>query len=164
MTLQLGDIQTTALIPLAIKANETLRKNARIHDMKAVEIIKNLNIDTKAYDKFISHEGVVARTIMLDKMVKDFIKSNPNAVIVNMGAGFDDRFSRVDNGSISWIDLDLPDSISARKKAFPERERVTMISGSILEESWCNAVNEEIQKKECSCFIYCGRSFYVFYS
>ena len=40
MELKLGDVQTTALIPLAVKANETLRKNARIKDQKAVEIIK----------------------------------------------------------------------------------------------------------------------------
>ena len=29
MDLQLGDVQETALIPLAIRANETKRKNAR---------------------------------------------------------------------------------------------------------------------------------------
>ena len=39
MELKLGDVQTTALIPLAVKANETLRKKARIKDQKAVEII-----------------------------------------------------------------------------------------------------------------------------
>ena len=31
-------------------------------EQKAVEIIKHLSIDTKQYDKFMSHEGVVART------------------------------------------------------------------------------------------------------
>ena len=44
MELKLGDVQTTALIPLAVKANETLRKNARIKDPKAVEIIKALKL------------------------------------------------------------------------------------------------------------------------
>lgn len=34
MELKLGDVQTTALIPLAVKANETLRKKARIKDLK----------------------------------------------------------------------------------------------------------------------------------
>lgn len=48
----------------------------------------------------MSHEGVVARTIMLDKQLKNLIKKNPNACIVNIGAGFDNRFSRVDNGEI----------------------------------------------------------------
>ena len=42
MELKLGDVQTTALIPLAVKANETMRDNARIRDDKAVEIIKAL--------------------------------------------------------------------------------------------------------------------------
>lgn len=73
MELKLGDVQTTALIPLAIKASETLRPNARITDPKAVEIIDALEIDTKPYDKFLSHEGVIARTIMLDRQLKEII-------------------------------------------------------------------------------------------
>ncbi|MCH5255096.1 MAG: hypothetical protein J1F41_09225 [Lachnospiraceae bacterium] len=40
MNLQLGDIQETALIPLAIRVNETKRRNARIHDGKAVDTLK----------------------------------------------------------------------------------------------------------------------------
>ena len=142
MELKLGDVQTTALIPLVVKASETLRKNARIRDNMAVDIIRTLNIDTAKYDKFMSHEGIVARTIMLDRQLKGIIKRDPDTVIVNVGAGFDDRFSRVDNGKILWFDLDLPDAIAARRKAFPDRERVTMIAGSALEDSWCGQVNE----------------------
>ncbi len=140
MELKLGDVQTTALIPLAIKANETMRENARVKDHKAVEIIKTLGIDTEQYDKFMSHEGVIARTIMLDRQLKDIIAKNPDSVIVNVGAGFDNRFARVDNGKILWFDLDLPDAIAARRKAFPEQERVMMIAGSALEDSWCETV------------------------
>ena len=144
MELKLGDVQTTALIPLAVKANETLRKNARIKDRKAVEIIKTLNIDTKQYDKFMSHEGVIARTIMLDRQLRSIIKRSPDTVVVNVGAGFDDRFTRVDNGKILWFDLDLPDAVAARRKAFPERERVTMIAGSAVEDDWCGQVKEAL--------------------
>ena len=32
MELKSGNVQTTTLIPLAVKANETLRKNTRIKD------------------------------------------------------------------------------------------------------------------------------------
>ena len=148
MELRLGDVQTTALIPLAVKANETLRKNARIKDQKAVEIIKTLNIDTRSYDKFMSHEGVIARTIMLDRQLKGIIKNNPYTVVVNIGSGFDNRFARVDNGKIQWFDIDLPDAIAARKKAFPEQERVTMIAGSALEDTWCGAVKEALAGKK----------------
>ena len=143
--LKLGDVQTTALIPLAIKASETLRPNSRIQDWKAVEIIKSLKIDTGKYDKFLSHEGVIARTIMLDRQLKDIIKKNPDSVIVNVGAGFDNRFSRMDNGKIWWFDLDFPDAILARKKVFQEHDRTTMIAGNALEDTWCKAVSEKLK-------------------
>ena len=140
MDLKLGDVQTTALIPLAIKASETMRPKERIKDEKAVEIIRALNVDPAPYDKFMSHEGVVARTIMLDRQLKGIIKKAPDTVVVNLGAGFDNRFSRVDNGKIHWFDLDLPDAIAVRKKVFPDQERVTMLAASALESDWCAEV------------------------
>ncbi len=143
MELTLGDVQTTALIPVSIKANETLRSNPRIKDEVAVEIIKTLGLDTDPYDKFMSHEGVIARTIMLDRQLKELIAQNPESVIVNLGAGFDNRFARVDNGRIHWFDVDLPDSIAARKKAFPACERVTMIAGNVLEREWAAQVPKD---------------------
>lgn len=148
MELKLGDVQTTALIPLAIKASETMRPDARFKDQMAVDIIKALDIDTAKYDRFLSHEGVVARTIMLDRQLKEIISSAPDTVIVNIGAGFDNRLARVDNGKIRWFDLDLPDSIAARKKAFPERDRVTMIAGNALENAWCAEVKKALEGRK----------------
>ena len=160
MTITLGDVQTTALIPVAIKASESLRKNARIHDDVAVEMIKTLGIDTKPFDKFMSHEGVVARTVMLDKMVRQYIEENPQAVIVNVGAGFDNRFSRVDNGKIRWIDLDLPDSIELRRKVFDEKERVTMISGNALSDEWVSAVKTAASGQKP--FLFLAEGFFMY--
>ena len=147
ITLQLGDVETTALIPVAIKANETLSKNPRVKDPMAVEIVKHLKMDTAQFNKFLSREGVIARTIMLDKTVRDFVAANPDAVVVNLGAGFDNRFERVDNGRITWFDVDLPDLIAARRKAFPERERVTMIAANILEDNWIGMVKNAASAK-----------------
>lgn len=160
--LELGDVQETALIPLAIKANETRRSNARIKDRKAVEIMSGLEIDTKPYDKFMSHEGVVARTIMLDRQLSEIIRENPDTVVVNLGAGFDNRFERVDNGKIRWFDLDLPDSIAARKKVFEEHERVGMIAGNVLSDEWCEEVRKEVaQSKGRPVFIAEGLFMYL---
>ena len=136
ITLQLGDVETTALIPVAIKANETLRKKPRVKDDTAVEIIRHLEMDTSKFDKFMSHEGVIARTVMLDKMVADFVAKNPECAIVNIAAGLDNRFSRIDNGKILWFDLDLPDMIEARKKIFAEHPRIKMIAANALDEAW----------------------------
>ena len=80
MTANLGVVQETMLILLVIKANETLRQKARIRDEKAVEIMKQLQMDTEKYDKFMSHEGVVARTIMFDQALKQFLEKYPEAL------------------------------------------------------------------------------------
>lgn len=142
MELNLGDVQETMLIPLSIKASETLRPNARIKDEKAVKIIEALGIKTKNYDKFMSHEGVVARTILFDKEVISYVHRYPDAVCINLGCGLDNRFSRVDNGKILWYDIDLPDSLGVRKNFFPDQKRVTMIAGSVLEPDWTNQVKK----------------------
>ena len=134
--LTLGDVQETALIPLAIKANESRRPDHRIYDAKAVEIIEGLRIDTTQYDKFMSHEGVVARTILFDEELRKALKKYPDAVVVNIGCGFDDRFSRVDNGKVRWYNVDLPDSIAVRRKCFAQRDREFNIEGDLLSDTW----------------------------
>lgn len=155
--LKLKGVEETMLIPLVIKANETMRKNARINDQKAVEIVKQLNINTNKYDKFMSHEGVIARTILFDNTMKYYINEYPNAVCISLGCGFDNRFERVDNGKIMWYDLDLPNVIEARKKFYEKRERVKMIAKSALEESWTN----EVESRENTIILIEGMLMYL---
>lgn len=140
MDLKFGDIQETALIPLAIKASETARTNARIKDLKAKEIIETLGVDVSKLDPFLSHEGVVARTIMFRDELKRLIDMYPDALCVNLGCGFDDKFSQVDNGKITWFDVDLPDQIAVRRKVYEDRERCTMLDGSALEGEWTKSL------------------------
>jgi O-methyltransferase involved in polyketide biosynthesis len=136
MELKFGDIQETALIPLAIKASETARPDARIKDLKAKEIIDTLGVDVSKYDPFLSHEGVVARTIMFRNQLKALLKKYPDALCINLGCGFDDKFSQVDNGRLQWYDVDLPDQIAVRRKVYVDRERCTMLDGSALDGEW----------------------------
>ena len=85
MELQFGDIQETALITLAIRASETARPNARIRDLKAKEIIDTLGVDVSRFDPFLSHEGVVARTIIFrDELNGRFIGFNLPPFILNV--------------------------------------------------------------------------------
>lgn len=141
--ISLNGVQETLLIPLSIKANETKRPGARIKDFKAVEIIETLKLDTAKYDKFMSHEGVVARTILFDEAMKCYLKKYPQAVCISIGCGFDSRFSRVDNGRLTWYDLDLPEVICARKQFFPEQERVYFIAKSALDPSWPREIKKD---------------------
>ncbi len=136
MDLKFGDIQETALITLAIRASETARPNPRVRDEKAREIIDALGVDVSKFDPFLSHEGVVARTIMFAEALRGLIARYPDALCINLGCGFDDKFSQVDNGTIQWFDVDLPDQIAVRRKVYEDRPRCTMLDGDALDGAW----------------------------
>ena len=140
MDLQFGDIQETALVTLAIRASETARPNPRIRDEKAAQIIDALGVDVSKYDPFLSHEGVVARTIMFADALRDLIARYPDALCINLGCGFDDKFSQVDNGSVQWFDVDLPDQIAVRRKVYEDRERCVMLEGNALNGDWTRSI------------------------
>jgi len=61
---------------------------------------------------------------------------HPRASVVNIGAGLDTTFYRVDNGLIHWYDLDLPAVFDIRRRLLPEPDRVTYIAKSFLDPSW----------------------------
>ncbi len=145
MELKFGDIQETALIPLAIKASETARPNARIRDPMAKKIIDTLGVDVSKYDPFLSHEGVVARTILFREQLSRLLVQYPNAVCINLGCGFDDKFSQVDNGTLQWFDVDLPDQIAVRRKVYQDRERCTMLDGDALDGWWTASIPKSEQ-------------------
>ncbi len=129
---------------LYARAKESKRENHYIYDQKAMELVERLDYDftREAGDVFMGN-GAIARTILLDKMVKEYVQANPGACIVNIACGMDTRFYRVDNGTIRWYDLDLPEVIEVRKRLFGEQERVVMIPKSVLEESWVEDVEAQ---------------------
>ncbi len=116
--------------------SKTDRPNARIKDYKAKEIIDALGVDVSKYDPFMSHEGVVARTIMYKNELERLIKLYPDALCINLGCGFDDKFVQVDNGRITWFDVDLPDILAVRRKIYQDRDRCVMKEGSAFESGW----------------------------
>jgi O-methyltransferase involved in polyketide biosynthesis len=113
-------VSITLFIPLCPKAFETKRKHPIIIDNKAVEIIDSLDFDTKPYLQKRAYHSAIVRTYLIDNGVKKFIKENPTGTIINLGCGLDTRITRVDNGQLKWIDLDLPEVIDLRRRFFPE--------------------------------------------
>jgi len=66
---------------------------------------------------------ITLRARQFDEKVKAYIAEHPRASIVNLGAGLDTTFHRVDNELIHWYDLDLPAVIVVRRQLLPEPDR-----------------------------------------
>lgn len=148
------------LFPLWGRAQVSKEYRSLFYDAKAVELVEKID-----YDFFLSTIDMPFLTILLnvirkgnllpmfslvaltanqfDDNIRAYITQHPHASVVNLGAGLDATFYRVDNGLIHWYDLDLPGAIDVRRQFFPEPDRVTYIAQSLLDPSWCKDINAE---------------------
>ncbi len=139
--IDLQGVPETMLQTLYARAAHSKRSDHRFYDAKAIEIVEQMDYDfSKAEKDIATSAGVITRTILLDKMVSRFVKENPEGTVVNIACGLDTRFYRVDNGSIRWYNLDLPETIAVRRRFLTETERVSMIPKSAMDESWAGDV------------------------
>lgn len=142
IAVELGPVQETLLIPLLARAEETRRGNGIIHDPKAVEIVDSLDYDFTKWHGAGSLVGMTLRTRVFDEQVKRFLNKHPEGTVIEIGAGLNTRFERLDNGTASWIEFDLADSMTLRKVFFQDTERRQMFSGSVLDTDWHQKVLE----------------------
>lgn len=65
-------------------------------------------IFSKADKDSAMSSGVIARTIVLDRMVEQYLNVHTNAVVVNIACGLDTRCYRMKGKYLRWYNLDLP--------------------------------------------------------
>lgn len=136
----LSGVPETMLQTIYARAKESKGLGA-IHDKKAEEIISKLNYDFSLADKDAPmHSGVIARTIVLDKLVSEYLANNPGAIVVNIACGLDTRCYRM-TGFKHWYNLDLPETIAVREKLLPESGNITQIAMSAMDD-WGKMVEE----------------------
>lgn len=134
-------VSETMLQTLYARAYESRKEKHLIYDKKAIEIVEKLDYDfSYAQSDMMMSKGVIARTIVLDHMVKDYIDKHIHTTVINIACGLDTRFYRLDNGKIRWYNLDLPQVIEMRKKFLQEDDRVSMISSSAMDEQWAKDI------------------------
>ena len=83
---------------------------------------------------------IVLRAKKIDSVVRGFLARHPDGVVLHLGCGLDTRFNRVDNGLVTWVDLDLPAVISLRQKLFPPTPRYQMLAASAADLNWTDQV------------------------
>ncbi len=133
--------QETLLIPLWARAVEQEKEDPIIKDPKSAKILQEIDYD---FDKFAeaqdSQVACCLRGLILDNWVRNYLLENPKGPIVEIGAGLDTRFERVDNGLLHWFDLDLPDSMTLRQQFFEATKRRHFITASALDTGWIDRV------------------------
>ena len=139
--IKLSGVPETMLQTVYARAKESRGRGA-IHDAKAEEIIEKLDYDFSLADKDTAmRSGVIARTIVLDKLTKSWLASHPGAVVVNIACGLDTRCYRM-SGYAHWYNLDLPETMAVREKLLPESGTISQIAMSAMED-WGSEISEQ---------------------
>ena len=139
--IKLSGVPETMLQTIYARAKESRGRGA-IHDVKAEEIIGKLDYDFSLADKDTAmRSGVIARTIVLDRLTKAWLVSHPGAVVVNIACGLDTRCYRM-SGYAHWYNLDLPETMAVREKLLPESGTISQITMSAMEE-WGSEISEQ---------------------
>jgi len=147
---KLKGVPRTLLLPLRGRYLETRRENGIINDPKSIEIIDSLDHDFDELELPWDGQLVISiRTEILDEAIVRFLDENPDSVVVNLGCGLDTRVGRIDNGTVFWYDLDLPETIEIRKNFFDENGRYRFIARSVHDFTWV----DEIEKDKKTLFI-----------
>ena len=139
-SVQLGQVQETLLVPLYARALDSRKKHPILNDRKAAEIVRSIEWDFRRFEQKERMVGCILRTASFDEYVKGFLSRHPQGTVIEIGAGLNTRFERLDNGTLHWFDLDLPDSVAMRRKFFTDSERRATLAASILDSSWIAAV------------------------
>lgn len=146
------DVSFTLLATLYSRAHESRSKDPIFTDPQSEEIVRQLtpllaqspnklhqNLAKGKVDKnLVVH--IALRAKRYDAYTRSFLQQAPDGVVINIGAGLDTRFQRIDNGQVQFYDLDFPEVIDLKRKLLNERDRYRFIPSSVLDFAWMDQV------------------------
>ena len=141
-------VQETLIIPLyARKVCSELYPNL-YQDETAVRLINEIDYDFSDADKnarslmqrFGSLE-VAMRQNDLAWEVRDYLKTHPNAAVVNLGCGLDCTGRSCDNGSCKIYNLDFPNVITVRNELLSAGDREQNILCDLKDTAWFSEID-----------------------
>ena len=134
-------VSETMLQTLYARAKETNSQNAKIKDDIAVHIVENIDYDFSKADKDSAmSSGVIARTIVLDRMVEQYLNVHTNAVVVNIACGLDTRCYRMKGKYLRWYNLDLPQTMKIREQFLTETGPMYQIAKTAMDDSYIHDI------------------------
>jgi O-methyltransferase involved in polyketide biosynthesis len=155
LNININDISETAFLTLQCHALDAQSSRPLLGDSGAIRTIGLLKnyfstsdrvlhkrlFENKVKSSLITHTALRAKKY--DSYIRSFLEQFPEAAVVNIGCGLDNRFERVDNGKTEFYDLDLPDIMNIKRQIFPEKGRYKQISGSVFDFEWTGQIQSD---------------------
>lgn len=141
-------VQETLIIPLyARKMCSELFPNL-YRDETSARLIDRIDYDfTKVAQKsegFMQKFGFLEVGVRQNDLafeVRDYLKTHPNASVVNLGCGLDNTGRHCDNGTCKIYNLDFPDVIAVRNELLPVGAREKNIPCDLNNTEWFERID-----------------------
>ncbi len=158
-------VQETLIIPLYGRKVCAEHYPEMLNDEEAKRIIDSIDYDFDEKGKLMEKQPglfgaleVAQRQYDLAFEVADYLKTHPEAAVVNLGCGLDTTFTRVDNGLCRGYNIDLPDIIEIRNELLPASEREENIAADLNDFSWFERI--EFDESKGAVFFAAGVFYY----
>ena len=117
-------------------------------DETAIRLMKEIDYDFSVLEKksysLMQRFGFLEAAMRQNDLaweVRDYLKTHPNAAVVNLGCGLDATGRACDNGSCRLYNLDFPDVIAVRNQLLPAGEREENIACDLNDLSWFDRID-----------------------
>jgi O-methyltransferase involved in polyketide biosynthesis len=113
-------------------------------DPVAVEIVEKIDypFEERFGQLFPAHAKIQGlRVLTFDREVGHFLTAHADGTVVALGEGLETQFWRVDNGSVHWLTVDLPESLALRAALLPTPARMCTFAGSATDPAWTDLVD-----------------------
>lgn len=141
-TAELSPIEQTAFLTEYARALDSQWPRPILGDRLAYEVVGKIDYDFAGLGVQTSVVCQTAlRAKMLDDRVRAFVADHPDAVVVDLGAGLDGGFYRVDPPpSVDWYSLDLPGITALRDQVLPANTHSHSVPVSLADGHWPDAI------------------------
>jgi O-methyltransferase involved in polyketide biosynthesis len=141
--------QESLFLTLGGRALDSRLPNPFLGDTMADEILTKTGYDLARFPQLTTKlQGpktkvfdIAVRAKRLDELVRRFVARHPDAVVLDLGAGLDDRVFRVDPPpNVDWYDIDFPEVIALRRQVLPRHPSAHSIGADLTDPNWLDDV------------------------
>lgn len=146
----LSAVEETLFLPLWARAKDAEMANPILGDTFARDIVAGIDYDFTKMEREQTESHMIiwpTRALNFDNIIRKFLDLYNDAAVVNLGAGLDTTFQRIDNKRVLWINIELPDVAALRQNLIPDSERETTIAKSIFDFTWINDIAQKMKDR-----------------
>lgn len=131
------------LQPMWLRSRESMLDGGLVFDPIAANACRRCHLSADCLSGDIDQQQLLhaSLTQLCDEAVHAFLIQHPDAWVLNVGAGLDTRFYRLDNGRCHWMELDISENLLWRQKLFHPSERYQLRCGHVTQSAWLDELD-----------------------